>query len=89
MRVGVPYRCPSRGMGMGMGRGHPPFWSFYCILIIYGTFTRLSCHLDMAGCLDNFQWPQWECCDVGEKRNAIASIIAGAMVSNVMTIISF
>ena len=35
----------------------------------------------MAGCLDNFQLPQWECCDVGEKRNAIASIIGGSMAS--------
>ena len=36
---------------------------------------------DMAGCLDNFQWPQWECCELGEKRNLIASVIAGGMVS--------
>lgn len=33
----------------------------------------------MSGCLDNVQLPDCEWCDVGEKRNAIASIIAGAM----------
>ncbi|XP_013408152.1 transmembrane protein 50B [Lingula anatina] len=33
----------------------------------------------MAGCLDNFQWPSCECCELGEKRNAIASIVSGAM----------
>jgi len=33
----------------------------------------------MSGCLDNFQLPECEWCDVGEKRNAIASIIAGSM----------
>jgi len=33
----------------------------------------------MAGCLDTFQLPSCECCDVGEKRNLIASVIAGSM----------
>lgn len=35
----------------------------------------------MAGCLDHCRWPEWECLQVGEKRNAIASVVAGAMFS--------
>ncbi|KAI3356638.1 hypothetical protein L3Q82_017836 [Scortum barcoo] len=33
----------------------------------------------MAGFLDNFRWPEWECIDWGERRNAVASIVAGAL----------
>ena len=36
----------------------------------------------MAGCLDNVQLPNVEgCIDVGEKRNKVASIVAGILVS--------
>ncbi|XP_027008285.1 transmembrane protein 50B isoform X1 [Tachysurus fulvidraco] len=31
----------------------------------------------MAGFLDNFRWPECECIDWGEKRNTVASIVAG------------
>ena len=34
----------------------------------------------MSGCLDHCRLPEWECLQVGEKRNAIASVVAGAMV---------
>lgn len=37
--------------------------------------------LQMAGFLDNFRWPEWECIDWGERRNAVASIVAGVLVS--------
>ncbi|XP_063812539.1 transmembrane protein 50B isoform X2 [Pseudophryne corroboree] len=33
----------------------------------------------MAGFLDNFRWPQCECIDWGEKRNTIASVVAGVL----------
>lgn len=33
----------------------------------------------MAGLLDNFRWPECECCDLGEKRNLIASIASGTL----------
>jgi len=35
----------------------------------------------MAGFLDNFRWPECECVDWSERRNAIASIVAGVLVS--------
>lgn len=35
----------------------------------------------MAGFLDNFRWPECECIDWGERRNAVASIVAGVLVS--------
>lgn len=35
----------------------------------------------MAGFLDNFRWPEWECIDWGERRNAVASVAAGVLVS--------
>ena len=35
----------------------------------------------MAGCLDHVQLPDLECCELGEKRNAVASIVGGVMVS--------
>ena len=38
--------------------------------------------LQMAGFLDNFRWPEWECIDWGERRNAVASIVAGVLVSS-------
>lgn len=34
----------------------------------------------MAGFLDNFRWPEWECIDWGERRNALASVVAGVLV---------
>ncbi|NXR72234.1 TM50B protein, partial [Pycnonotus jocosus] len=34
----------------------------------------------MAGFLDNFRWPECECIDWSERRNAIASIVAGVLV---------
>ncbi|KAK3543325.1 hypothetical protein QTP70_018076, partial [Hemibagrus guttatus] len=34
---------------------------------------------DMAGFLDNFRWPECECIDWGEKRNTVASIVAGIL----------
>lgn len=34
----------------------------------------------MAGFLDNFRWPECECIDWGERRNAVASIVAGVLV---------
>lgn len=36
----------------------------------------------MAGFLDNFRWPECECIDWGERRNALASIVAGVLVSD-------
>ncbi|XP_023782168.1 transmembrane protein 50B isoform X1 [Cyanistes caeruleus] len=33
----------------------------------------------MAGFLDNFRWPECECIDWSERRNAIASIVAGVL----------
>ncbi|XP_039269994.1 transmembrane protein 50A-like [Styela clava] len=33
----------------------------------------------MSGILDNFQCPSCECCELGEKRNLVASIAAGAL----------
>lgn len=35
----------------------------------------------MAGFLDNFRWPEWEWIDLGERRNTVASIVAGVLVS--------
>lgn len=35
----------------------------------------------MAGFLDNFRWPECECIDWGERRNTVASIVAGVLVS--------
>lgn len=35
----------------------------------------------MAGFLDNFRWPECECIDWSERRNAVASVIAGILVS--------
>lgn len=35
----------------------------------------------MAGFLDNFRWPECECIDWGERRNAVASVAAGVLVS--------
>jgi hypothetical protein len=35
----------------------------------------------MAGCLDNIQIRRPDWLDLGEKRNAVAAIAAGAMVS--------
>lgn len=36
----------------------------------------------MAGFLDNFRWPECECMDWGERRNALASVVAGFLVSD-------
>lgn len=33
----------------------------------------------MAGFLDNFRWPEFECIDWGESRNTVASIVAGVL----------
>uniref|UniRef100_A0A4D5RB17 Transmembrane protein 50A n=1 Tax=Scolopendra viridis TaxID=118503 RepID=A0A4D5RB17_SCOVI len=33
----------------------------------------------MAGCLDNIQFPRCDCIDFVEKRNAIASAVAGSL----------
>ncbi|CAH2219252.1 transmembrane 50B [Pelobates cultripes] len=33
----------------------------------------------MAGFLDNFRWPEFECIDWGERRNTIASVVAGIL----------
>lgn len=38
----------------------------------------------MAGFLDNFRWPECECVDWGERRNAVASVVAGVLVSFVL-----
>lgn len=35
----------------------------------------------MAGFLDNFRWPECECIDWSERRNAVASVVAGVLVS--------
>ncbi|XP_048459005.1 transmembrane protein 50B [Rhincodon typus] len=35
----------------------------------------------MAGFLDNFRWPEFECIDWGESRNAVASIVAGVLAN--------
>jgi len=34
----------------------------------------------MAGFLDNFRWPECECIDWSERRNAVASVVAGILV---------
>lgn len=34
----------------------------------------------MAGCLDSCHWPDCEWLQIGERRNAIASVVGGAMV---------
>ena len=34
----------------------------------------------MSGCLDNTHCPTWEI-DLGEKRNTIASVVSGGLVS--------
>lgn len=36
----------------------------------------------MAGCLDSFQLPRIEWFEMSEKRNAVASIAAGVLVSS-------
>ncbi|KAL7983583.1 hypothetical protein Chor_000459 [Crotalus horridus] len=33
----------------------------------------------MAGFLDNFRWPECECIDWGERRNTVASVVAGVL----------
>ncbi|TDH07144.1 hypothetical protein EPR50_G00121770 [Perca flavescens] len=33
----------------------------------------------MAGFLDSFRWPEYECIDWGERRNAVASIVSGVL----------
>uniref|UniRef100_A0A2K6DN00 Uncharacterized protein n=1 Tax=Macaca nemestrina TaxID=9545 RepID=A0A2K6DN00_MACNE len=33
----------------------------------------------MAGFLDNFHWPEYECIDWGERRNAVASVVTGIL----------
>uniref|UniRef100_A0ABI7YZ15 Transmembrane protein 50B n=1 Tax=Felis catus TaxID=9685 RepID=A0ABI7YZ15_FELCA len=33
----------------------------------------------MAGFLDNFRWPECECIDWSERRNAVASVVAGVL----------
>uniref|UniRef100_A0A8C6Z2T6 Transmembrane protein 50B n=1 Tax=Nothoprocta perdicaria TaxID=30464 RepID=A0A8C6Z2T6_NOTPE len=33
----------------------------------------------MAGFLDNFRWPECECIDWSERRNTVASIVAGVL----------
>ncbi|KAM9486185.1 transmembrane protein 50B-like isoform 1-T2 [Clarias gariepinus] len=33
----------------------------------------------MAGFLDNFRWPECECIDLAERRNTVASIVAGLL----------
>ncbi|KAF3820516.1 hypothetical protein GH733_013692 [Mirounga leonina] len=33
----------------------------------------------MAGFLDNFRWPECECIDWSERRNAVASVVAGIL----------
>ncbi|KAI4894812.1 hypothetical protein NFI96_012379 [Prochilodus magdalenae] len=35
----------------------------------------------MAGFLDNVRWPECECIDWGERRNTVASIVSGVLVS--------
>ncbi|XP_014390657.1 PREDICTED: transmembrane protein 50B isoform X2 [Myotis brandtii] len=35
----------------------------------------------MAGFLDNVRWPEWECIDWSERRNAVASVVAGVLFS--------
>uniref|UniRef100_D6RJK9 Transmembrane protein 50B n=1 Tax=Mus musculus TaxID=10090 RepID=D6RJK9_MOUSE len=34
----------------------------------------------MAGFLDNFRWPECECIDWSERRNTVASVVAGILV---------
>uniref|UniRef100_A0A4X2K620 Transmembrane protein 50B n=1 Tax=Vombatus ursinus TaxID=29139 RepID=A0A4X2K620_VOMUR len=33
----------------------------------------------MAGFLDNFRWPECECIDWSERRNTVASVVAGVL----------
>ncbi|XP_059132891.1 transmembrane protein 50B isoform X2 [Peromyscus eremicus] len=33
----------------------------------------------MAGFLDNFRWPECECIDWSERRNTVASVVAGIL----------
>ncbi|KAF5903283.1 transmembrane protein 50B, partial [Clarias magur] len=41
---------------------------------------RRSSETDMAGFLDNFRWPECECIDLAERRNTVASIVAGILL---------
>lgn len=43
----------------------------------------------MAGFLDNFRWPECECIDWGERRNAVASVAAGVLVSSASACLLF
>jgi hypothetical protein len=36
----------------------------------------------MAGCLDSIDWQRPEWLDFGERRNAVASLVAGTLVSD-------
>ncbi|MEJ1282980.1 transmembrane protein 50B [Cricetulus griseus] len=38
-----------------------------------------SRRVKMAGFLDNFRWPECECIDWSERRNAVASVVAGIL----------
>lgn len=43
----------------------------------------------MAGFLDNFRWPECECIDWSERRNAVASVVAGILVSEKAWLVTF
>uniref|UniRef100_H2P307 Transmembrane protein 50B n=1 Tax=Pongo abelii TaxID=9601 RepID=H2P307_PONAB len=43
----------------------------------------------MAGFLDNFRWPECECIDWSERRNAVASVVAGILVSEKDWLVTF
>jgi len=40
----------------------------------------------MAGILDNFRCPTCECFELGDKRNAVAAIAAGTLVSGMVVV---
>lgn len=43
----------------------------------------------MAGFLDNFRWPECECIDWSERRNTVASVVAGILVSEKAWLVTF
>ncbi|OBS60079.1 hypothetical protein A6R68_08788, partial [Neotoma lepida] len=42
----------------------------------------------MAGFLDNFRWPECECVDWSERRNTVASVVAGILVSEIDVLVT-
>ena len=54
---------------------------FSLIQIINSPFSDRKKSIAMSGCLDNCRMPECEWLNLAERRNAIATIISGGMVS--------